>query len=134
MSKPMDSVFDTGARPKMICKSFLLVKRREGIRPIHRMSFKSASNSPVNVIQKIMHCVHEGDLHVCVYFVVVDNVDVPLQIGLSFIDGVFKGIFRMERQTIPFQSLPVATLSQCTPASDPCLSCSIERFDRWDEN
>lgn len=83
------------------------------------MSIKSAANTPVNVIGKIMLFLQLGDLHLRVNFSVADNLAVPLRITMSFIDRFVKGIFLMERRIIPIQSRLVAIISGHSFPSHP---------------
>lgn len=81
MLNEMVSVLDSGTGADLVCKIFLLVEGRDHLFPIHNMSFKRASNSPVNAIGMFMHFVHLCDLHLLVQFSVLDNLAVLLQIG-----------------------------------------------------
>lgn len=118
MSGPTVSVFDTGARPYLVRSSFLPVKCRDCIRPIHSTSLKSASNNTVHVIGKIMLFVHLRDLHVLAHFSVADSLSVPLLTGTVYIDRFFKVKLSMERCIVPIWSRTVATTSEYTSPSD----------------
>lgn len=112
-------VFDTGAGSNPIPPSFLIVKGSDCIRSIHDMSLKSELKNPVHLLGKIIFSGELGDLHVPVYFGVVDNIAVLLLAGTSFLDWFVKGMFSIERRIVPNQSRPVEVHSKYMPLSDP---------------
>lgn len=96
MSRPMASVYDSGAGPNVFCKSFLPVEWCDCICPINKMSLKPASNSPVNVKGKTMLYVQLGDIHIGVHFSIMENLAVPLLIGTWIIKKFVKGVLPKE--------------------------------------
>lgn len=83
------------------------------------MPLRSTSESPDQVIDKILFFVQLGDLHVRVYFGVVGNLTLPLLVGASSIARFVKAIFLIECRIFPILSRPVASISKCTPVWDP---------------
>lgn len=58
------------------------------------------------------------NLHVSVFFGVVDNLTVPPMVRTLFIDRYVKGIFPIERRIVPIQSYTVASISEYMPVLD----------------
>lgn len=73
-------------------------------RLIHNMSFLSACDSPVQVIEKIVLLVHIGDLHVGVLLCVEDNLSMSILVRPSIIDRFFKSIIQMESDIVSIQA------------------------------
>lgn len=63
---------------------------------MHKMSLRSASDSPAQVMGKVMLLVQLGDLHVRVPFNMVDSLAVPLFVVTQFIGRLVNRIFSME--------------------------------------
>lgn len=62
------SIFDTVARPSPICTLIILLKWQDFICPRHNTSFRSLSDSHVQVIGKIVLSAQLSELQVCVLF------------------------------------------------------------------
>lgn len=76
------------------------------------MSLHSASDTPVQVIGKVILFDQLADLHIHVHFGVVNSLAVPLLFGASFIDRFVKRIFSMERFIVPIWSPLVAIIPE----------------------
>lgn len=113
--QPPFTDFDTCAGQDLIPASFIPLKWTDHIRPILNKSLKSASDSPVRVIDKIVLFVQGSDLHMRVHFGFVDNLAESLLVKTSIIDKFVKGIFLLERCIISVHSHPVASFSEHTP-------------------
>lgn len=117
--QPSYSVFDAGAEPNLACTLFIQLKWRDCIPPIHNVFLRTVSDSPAQVIGKILLFVQLGNLHVRVHFDLLDNLALPLIFGTPFIDKFALGISLMERYIFPLQSRAVVIISEYTPLSDP---------------
>lgn len=82
-------------------------------------------------LAKVLLFVHWPALQVRVYFGVVENFEVQLQMGPSFNDRFVKGIFDMERRNDPTWSRPVAIISQFALVGP--AACITERCKQLDE-
>lgn len=82
------------------------------------MFLKSAFDTPIHIISKLMVFVYLCDLHVRVHPGVVDNLSLQGLLGTSVIDRIALHIFPVKRQIGPRLSRPIALIWEYTVLSD----------------
>lgn len=90
MLRQTASIFDTAAKPNLVCMSFVPAKLRDYIYVIHNTFLKFASKSPVNVLGKVMVFVQLGNLKVYIHIEAVYSLAVLLLIGTLLMDNFVK--------------------------------------------
>lgn len=128
--RPTVSVLDTGSGQNLVRISFLPIKWRYHIHPLHNLSFRSASNNPVISIQKLNDFDHLHNIHARVHFGVVDNLALLLLIGLSVIDKFVREILPMERCIVHILSLPIPIISEYATCRTSLLYCITTRTQK----
>lgn len=114
---PSVSVFNTRVRPNVSAYHPSQSNRARDFTP-YVTYFRSASESPVKVIGKIILFFQLGDLQIRVHFGSVDNLTARFFVIILFTDRYEKKIFMMEHFIVPIQSHPVAGTLQHTAPSD----------------
>lgn len=111
------SLFDTGAGPNLVNKSFIPRNWHRYVEPIEQPQLRTATREHVNVEGVIPMFVRIGDLRVRAWFGVVENLAVDILVGTSFIDRCIRGIFPTERKIVPWHSRPVSILTSSSNIS-----------------
>lgn len=107
----LESSQDTGASPNIIDKVFLTPAWEESVKEMESPQ-RQKTNRIVGNKEGLGPCfIILGDLHVCVWFRIVQNHAVDLLIGVSFIDQVIRRIFFTDQKILPWRSRPVAIIS-----------------------
>lgn len=101
----------TGISPNLVNKNFLPLVWRKSVKTIRSPPLHTLNCEVVSVDGIVPLFVHLGDLRVCTWFGVVDNLAVNLLLGTSFIDPCIGEIFPTERKVVPRHSRPVAITS-----------------------
>lgn len=120
------SVLNTGAGTGFIRTSSGPVKWHYRIRSIHNISFKSASMSLTNILDKIILSIQLGNLQVCLHFTARDKLAVRLQIRKLSFNRSVNGIFPIDRRIVSIQSRLVVIILEYIPKGS--AGCIIEEL------
>lgn len=113
--------FNIASGPNFLRTSFLPTTWLNHTCHSQKMSLKSTSYSPADIIQKIMQFLQLGGLHGRIYFGSVNVLPISLLIASFFIVWFVGQIFAIERLNFPMWSLPIARMSKYRPLP-PCLA------------